>query len=177
MTVMDISMPARIRIFRAVYVRDLDRVAASEVIRLGLMGDLRFGDRYALGVIARRTVDESELASVGRLASALVAEPFGTLRGYFKRTWETSAPQEEFNRIIAATGSSLWFQQISDHQEVFDEAEKLSSHSSVDEVRTWCKAELRKALRSQYDRWINDRVSGSPDGAEEVDAQHVPLAA
>ena len=113
MTVMDISMPARIRIFRAVYVRDLDRVAASEVIRLGLMGDLRFGDRYALGVIARRTVDESELASVGRLASALVAEPFGTLRGYFKRTWETSAPQEEFDQIIAATGSSLWFQQIS----------------------------------------------------------------
>ena len=86
MTVTNWPMRMQIRAFEIVFVPDLDRKAESE-IRLGLFGDLRMGDRYAIGLIARSKGDPEDVAKVGRLAAALVSEPYKALTSTYEAIW------------------------------------------------------------------------------------------
>ena len=159
---------ATVRVFRVSFHTNLDRSDKAPV-PMGVFGELLLKERYAIGLIARRTTAASELASVGRLARNLVEHPFDGLKRYFNQVWNAEVPRSEFAAVVGASGSSLRFV-LDRTQEYF-----LPIHLAAEvgegslETKAWCKATLRKALRDCYSVWINDDVSETPDQSEEVE--------
>ena len=73
-------MRIRTRVFRVFYAFNLDDAVATEGIKMGVFGDLRMGERYALGLIARSKVDPLDIEHVGRLGQPLMRNPYSFLR-------------------------------------------------------------------------------------------------
>src|ERR1700693_652696 len=86
-----------VRVFQVSYWPDLDGPEGSE-IKLGVFGDLRLGDRYALGLIARTKTEPSEAERVGRLARHIVENPYKALRERYEEIWGSPSPPDAFER-------------------------------------------------------------------------------
>lgn len=164
MTVTNWPMRMQIRAFEIVFVPDLDRKAESE-IRLGLFGDLRMGDRYAIGLIARSKGDPEDVAKVGRLAAALVSEPYKALTSTYEAIWAAADRPAAFEGALNRPHSSLQFRHH-DTSEV--SAALLDSGLEAEHVREWCMDTLRAELRKLYGNWI-------PAPNRELFAEDAPL--
>src|ERR1700733_7784078 len=79
MTVDALPTPVRVRMFRVTFRPNLDG-PESDDIPLGVFGDLRMGERYAVGLIARSAGEHAEVTRVGRLAKVVVARPYDALQ-------------------------------------------------------------------------------------------------
>ena len=100
--------PIRMRVFRVTYSPDLDR-PEDNAIGLGVFGDLRMGERYALGLIARTNAHPSEVDRVGRLARHLVERPYDGLRALHEEMWKSKDPAQAFEEVLRRGHNAVTF--------------------------------------------------------------------
>jgi hypothetical protein len=162
MPVHEWPMRVRIRVFRVTYCLDLDAAEGNE-IRLGVFGDLRMGERYALGLIARSRTDAADLQRVGRLAQSFVATPYKSLRVLYEEIWEDKDPEGAFERTVHHGHSSVAYGAPFLIETPPDE--KPLPGLAVESVRAWCMDKLREKLRENFHGWM----AGIPE-REQVDA-------
>jgi len=140
-----------IRVFQVTYWPDLDGPEGSE-IKLGVFGDLRLGERYALGLIARTKTEPGEAERVGRLAKHLVENPYKALRERYEDIWGAPSPPDAFERTRLRTHSSLVF---SEPKEIAHQPVSVADfQENADSARTWCMDELRPILRDHFTQWM-----------------------
>jgi hypothetical protein len=159
MTVDALPTPVRVRMFRVTFRPNLDG-PESDDIPLGVFGDLRMGERYAVGLIARSAGEHAEVARVGRLAKVVVARPYDALQQMHAAVWRTPDPATAFEAMVTQCYSSVVFSDPVQANWTISPAAEFAADATVDHVRTWCKEQLRRRLRFHFLTWIGD--SGSP---------------
>ena len=168
MAVHHLNPPVTVRVFRVAFRPDLD-AGPREDIPFGLIGDLRMGPRYAVGLIARKSATSAESARVGRLAKHLVKSPFRTLKALHADIWGDEANRPAaFDAAVRHSHSSLMFLPISDGRSAVD-TEGLDFGGDIDGIREWCKNALRSELRSALDAWTSDPTVLPIDGTEDLE--------
>jgi hypothetical protein len=89
----------RLSLSRITYHCDLQR--AGLVIPLGVIAELAVGSGRALGLIARKSLEEEELSSVGRMVREKLATPFEFLKPDFDWAWGKIATEKiEAGRVL-----------------------------------------------------------------------------
>jgi len=154
---------AIVRVFHVSFRPNLDETEKDD-IRFGVFGDLRMGDRYAVGLIARKRTTPEEIRRVGRLAKPLVQSPFAALKALHAEIWGNPKREEAFEEAVSETHSSLTF---SSQTEVRLSSESVSG-DDVEAVRNWCKAQLREQLRRALESWRGAVPAPERDGTDEM---------
>lgn len=163
MNVSRLPMEITIRVFDIFYCTNLDSTGVSD-IWLGEFGDLRMGERYAVGLIARRRGTQKEIARVGRLAADLIARPSESLRRHYDAVWDASTPSDEFEAMVRQPHSSLLFKDLKPLL-LRESPPTPEIVSGLNVVREWCIDKLREHLRARYTKMESEgsEASASPD--------------
>jgi hypothetical protein len=135
-------------------------------IKLGVFGDLRMGDRYALGLIARTQTKAAEAARAGRLTRRFVENPYKALREMYEDIWNAPSPADAFERVLSRSQSSLVF---SDIEEAIDAQSAKPFKDDVEDARTWCMDKLRPILRQRFHSWIENDEHPFVQNREQLD--------
>jgi hypothetical protein len=165
-------MRIRTRVFRIFYAFNLD-AAATEGIKLGVFGDLRMGERYALGLIARSKIGPPDIERVGRLAQPLVRNPYLFLRQTYEEIWGASDPERAFEDVFHRDHHAVTFICSSSKEEMLDQ--EPSTRVAVEDVRAWCMDRLREELRKSFRSWMAELGAVPATEREQIDV--IPDAA
>lgn len=138
----------RIRVFDVFYVTNLDQMDQSK-IWLGAFGDLTMGQRYAVGLIARRHGTDTEIAQAGRFGRDIVAKPSQALHKSYNTIWESKVPSIAFETLTSQPHTSLMFI-AADEAEIQDIPPASEDPDGLHIVRDWCIDKLRQKLRTRY---------------------------
>ena len=142
---------------------------------MGVFGDLRMGERYALGLIARSKVDPLDIEHVGRLGQPLMRNPYSFLRQTHEEIWEDPDPERAFEYIVHRDHHALTFIHSSSKEEVLDQEPSTPAGTAVENVRAWCMDRLREELRKSFRSWMAELGSVAATEREQIDA--IPDAA
>jgi len=161
--------PIKMRVFRVTYCPDLDDPEGN-AIGLGVFGDLRMGERFALGLIARTRTLESEIQRVGRLSRHLVAKPYDTLRALYEEIWNSKDPAQSFEGVLRRGHHAVLFSTPKIIEGSMTHEDGAVVGDGIDAVRQRCMDMLRAELRTLFHEWMAE--TGSPDlpEREQVDA-------
>ena len=121
--------------------------ATPNLIPLGVMTSIEFGDRYSLGVMARRALNKEETAELGTLSRKAIAKPFNLLKAEQERVMAAADRAEAFVDL-AETPSSVTYTLMAE-QGVAAPSWVASKPASV-EVQQFFKDELLSAMRHHY---------------------------
>ena len=160
------------RTFLVSYWPDLGAIPGQE-IKLGVFGDLRMGQRYALGLIARSTCNPTEIERVGHLARRLVRNPYKILQERYEAIWATTSPQAAFERTLTRIQSSLVFSEKVERTgavQVADETDDLET------AKNWCMDQLRPVLRTRFHTWMDSTGASRTEGREQLAERDEPQA-
>jgi hypothetical protein len=124
------------------------------------------GERYAVGLAARKKATAAEVRRVGRLARRLVEAPFETPKGLHNDIWAHDDIEGAFNEAVAQHHSSLGFSSLAEIR--LTQAPPVVA-TNIAAVRTWCKGKLREELWRALDSWIGDPVLRDRAGTEDFD--------
>ena len=161
--------PIRIRTFAVSYCADFDAGDDPE-IKLGVFGDLRMGDRYAIGLIARSATSPTENNRVGRLGKHIVERPFVALRAIYEEIWNAPDRTAAFEERLSRGHSALVFG-IPDEMWVSSKAAVWQEiGDDIDKVRDKCMDVLRHELRVKYHSWLGPSTTSDGEQREQVDA-------
>jgi hypothetical protein len=121
------------------------------------------GDRYALGLTCRKTVEPDELRSVGLLSRKILERPFAALKTTYDRIWTSPDAAYEFNRLINAPHNS--FQFVRSTRDVLIE-DRPAAGEQTETVKSWCLGKLRPILREEMASWLSGEKAD--DASESV---------
>lgn len=140
-TIRHILGPARFRISRIVYHCDLAD-ATSTAVPLGVMCDIAAGEVYGLTLVARRTLPDETLTSVGGLIRAPLSRPFDLLRKEFDLIWAARDDRAAaFAAVVKRHSASLRFSPLRMKQLQIPQI--LRCHpENIDDLRIWARDEM-----------------------------------
>lgn len=176
MTVEQWTMQVRARVFKAVYIPDLDQPDDSP-ITLGFIGDLRMGSRYAIGLIARREIHDLDATLIGRLGRGLVGRPFEHLRPLYQSLWKATNPAMAFNALVERPQSSLQFEEQPLATNMLVAEKNVSTDTNIETLKAWCITHLREHLQAAYAPLLQGRATSDTTEGNEIDARQLPIAA
>lgn len=139
----------------------------AEMIPLGVLADMRIGERYGIGLRARHRISDNEAQKIGQLVRPRLVQPFGLLQAEFDRVQAASDPAEAFAGLRAYEASAIAF---------FDlEARTVAAPSGLitgpdsEALREWILDQVKTCLADRFWPFV-DAVAdkGRPDTATAV---------
>jgi hypothetical protein len=121
--------------------------SSPKLIPLGVMTSIEFGDRYSLGVMARRALNKEEAAELGTLSRKAVAKPYNLLKAEQERVMAATDRAEAF-MALEGTPSSVTYTLMAE-QGVAAPSWVANKPASA-EVQQYFKDELLSAMRHHY---------------------------
>lgn len=142
-----------LRVCNIVYRCDVARPGSDE-IPLGIMVDVRIGNRYGIGLRTRTEISQKEADKVGRLVRDAIRRPAAFLKGEFERVKQSSEPAREFGLLPELHAMALHFS----NPEVSSISlpRSLIGDAAAPEVREWIMDELRKTLAGRWWSFVHD---------------------
>lgn len=109
MTADVMAIPAgRLNVSRISYLCDL-RTSAGKVLPLGAIAEITLGPIRAMGLIARTTLEDQELAVVGHVLRRPLSSPFEFLKQEFEWAWLNAPPGQSLQMLASKHSESLLF--------------------------------------------------------------------
>lgn len=168
-----VAPTATLRVSRAVYSYDVSRLQTVEdLIPLGVFVDVQISDLlYGLGLMARKSVAETELERVGKLARPLVAEPFNYLNFEFDRIMGATDRASAFAGLPIEHSTAL--QICTAVERKIDLPRHLRVHDRQDALKVWAKDVVVNSMTDAYwslldEHWPNSNVVGNRGEREDV---------
>ena len=151
----------RLRVSRVVYRCDVSSSEAP-IIPLGIIADIRVGNVYGLGLIARREISVDEAALIGSFVRPMVRRPFEMLKPIFESVWSHSDSDAEFERLSNDPVSSIEYGSVV--TPIITVPRSLLMHAAeTAALREWSRDALRSSLQESFWSMIDDHWVDHPD--------------
>jgi hypothetical protein len=164
--------PATLR-FEISYDCDLTR-QDSDVVPLGVLGDLAHDEIYGLGLIARKALSPDEEKKIGQLVRADLAAPFTYLLSIFDSVFKSDEPLKSFEQLVDRHTHSLRFHPLPNVSITLPR----SLHAANSEARwLWLKDELTNYGNQAYWGMFSDHVPEVIDKLVQEETRELKAAA
>jgi hypothetical protein len=151
--------PAALRILEISYRCDISR-QGGRVIPLGILADLRASGTYGLGLVARKSLSDDEVASVGGILRQQLSAPFDYLHAVYDEVFRSTSPAAAFEALPDKHSLSLLFSMAGGSQSIpLPKAAKINAEAR----KLWLKDELHSTGNRAYWDMFGEQVPGTID--------------
>jgi len=137
-----------LRLFNICFNCDL-RSASPAVIPLGVMGYIQYGDRFSMGLIARRALNPKEAKQLGPTVREVLAQPFEMLKAEQERVMASNDRVAAIQALVQSA-SSVSYEPLPER--AIEAPAWVERKPQSQEVQQFLKDEVLGALRQQY--WV-----------------------